>query len=97
MGLAQLGDRERWREMEHKVEMVAVLRSGKVYHNTISVKCADRNKAIGKARRLVELWKGTDNVIATFGFFPDDKENLESNLMDARRMLRTYDALILAS
>jgi hypothetical protein len=83
--------------MEHKVEMVAVLRSGKVYHNTISVKCADKNKAIGKARRLVELWKGADNVIATFGFFPDDKENLESNLMDARRMLRTYEGLILAS
>jgi hypothetical protein len=97
MGIAQLGDRERWREMEHKVEMVAVLRSGKVYHNTISVKCADRNKAIGKARRLVELWKGTDNIIATFGFFPDDKENLESNLMDARLMLRRYEGLILAS
>lgn len=83
--------------MEHKVEMVAVLRSGKVYHDTIIVKCADRNKAIGKARRMVELWKGTDNVIATFGFFPDDKENLDANLMDARLMLRRYEALILAS
>ena len=82
--------------MEHKVEMIAVLRSGKVYHDTISVKCADRNKAIGKARRMVELWKGTDNVIATFGFFPDDKENLDANLIEARLMLRKYESLIMA-
>jgi hypothetical protein len=80
--------------MEHKVEMVAVLRTGQVYHNTISVKCADRNKAIGKARRMLELWKGADNLIATFGFFADDDENRESNLIDARRMLDGYRELI---
>jgi hypothetical protein len=80
--------------MEHKVEMVAVLRTGQVYHNTISVKCADRNKAIGKARRMLELWKGADSLIATFGFFADDDENRESNLIDARRMLDGYRDLI---
>lgn len=80
--------------MEHRVEMVAVLRTGQVYHNTISVKCADRNKAIGKARRMLELWKGADNLIATFGFFADDDENRESNLIDARRMLDGYRDLI---
>jgi hypothetical protein len=80
--------------MEHKVEMVAVLLTGQVYHNTISVKCADRNKAIGKARRMLELWKGADNLIATLGFFADDDENRESNLIDARRMLDGYRDLI---
>lgn len=80
--------------MEHKVEMVAVLRTGQVYHNTITVKCADRNKAIGKARRMLELWKGADNLIATLGFFADDDENRESNLIDARRMLDGYRELI---
>lgn len=80
--------------MEYKVEMVAVLRSGQVYHNTISVKCADRNKAIGKARRMLELWKGADNLIATFGFFADDMENRDSNLTDARRMLAAHRDLI---
>lgn len=91
MGIARLGGREKGGEMEYKVEMVAVLESGQVYHNTIAVKCADRNKAIGKARRMLELWKGTANVKATFGFFADDEENRESNLSGAALMLRAYE------
>jgi hypothetical protein len=74
--------------MEHKVEMVAVLRNGKVYHNTISVKCADRNKAIGKARRMLELWKGADNIVSTFGYFTDSEESREAGEAAARLMLR---------
>ena len=78
--------------MEHKVVAIAVLTSGKVYHNTISVKCADRNKAIRKALRLVELWKGCP--MESFGFFADDVENREANLGDARRLLERNRALI---
>lgn len=77
---------------EYKVEMVAVFASGKVYHNTITVKCADRNKAIRKALRLVELWKGCP--MESFGFFADDVENREANLGDARRLLERNRALI---
>jgi hypothetical protein len=77
---------------EYKVEFIAVFESGKVYHNTISVKCADRNKAIGKARRMVELWKGYP--MESFGFFADDDENRESHLNTARSMLERNRALI---
>jgi len=77
---------------EYKVEMVAVWASGKVYHNTITVKCADRNKAIGKARRMMELWKGYP--MESFGFFADDVENREAHLGDARRLLERHRALI---
>lgn len=80
--------------MEHKVEMVAVLRSGKVYHDTIVVKCADRNKAIGKARRMLELWKGADNLVETYGFFADDEENREMNLHSAKMVLEKHRTLI---
>jgi hypothetical protein len=83
--------------MKHTVEIVAVLAGGKVYHDYIVVKCADRNKAIGKARRMVELWKGSHNIVEILGFFADDMENRESNLTTARMMLRKHEALILAS
>jgi hypothetical protein len=74
--------------MEHLVETIAVLANGKVYHNTITVKCADRNKALAKARRMLELWKGSDNVLACLTYFADDEENRFGNEIDARAMLR---------
>jgi len=77
---------------EHKVEMVAVFHNGKVYHNTITVKCADRNKAIAKARRMMELWKGYP--MESLGFFADDAENREENLSNARWLLERHRALI---
>ena len=78
--------------MEHKVVAIAVLTNGKVYHNTISVKCADRNKALTKARRMLELWKGAGNIREGFFYFADDAENLASNEMSARAMLQGAQA-----
>ena len=82
--------------MEHKVVAIAVLTSGKVYHNTITVKCADRNKALTKARRMLELWKGADNIRESFGFFVDDKDNYEDNLRRAKAILFAYGDIIKA-
>ena len=78
--------------MEHKVVAIAVLTSGKVYHNTITVKCADRDKALTKARRLVELWKGANNIRECLTYFADDAENLAWNESSARTMLQLAQA-----
>lgn len=72
---------------EHRVVTIAVLANGKVYHDTLRVWCDDKNKALAKARRLVELWKGADNVRAVLTYFADDAENLASNESQARTML----------
>ena len=78
--------------MEHKVVAIAVLRSGMVYHNTITVQCADRNEALTKARRMLELWKGADAIRECFAYFADDAENLADNEMSARVMLQRAQA-----
>ena len=71
---------------------IAVLTSGKVYHNTITVKCADRNKALTKARRMLELWKGADTIRECLTYFADDAENLAWNESSARTMLQLAQA-----
>jgi hypothetical protein len=78
--------------MEHKVVAFAVLTNGKVYHNTITVKCADRNKALTKARRMLELWKGASNIRECMTYFADDAENLAWNESGVRVMLQTAQA-----
>jgi hypothetical protein len=78
--------------MEHKVVAIAVLRSGMVYHNTITVQCADRNDALNKARRMLELWKGADAIRECLTYFADDAENLAGNEMSARVMLQRAQA-----
>jgi hypothetical protein len=78
--------------MEHLVQTIAVLANGRVYHNTISVKCADRNDALTKARRMLELWKGADNIRACLTYFADDEENRFSNEIDASVMLNNARA-----
>ena len=78
--------------MEHLVETIAVLANGKVYHNTITVKCADRNKALTKARRMLELWKGADTIRECLTYFADDAENLAWNESSARTMLQLAQA-----
>ena len=78
---------------EYKVRGCAVLSSGKVWSDTILVKGnVSRDNALGKARRMLELWKGADNVRRTAFWFADDPDSVAEGESSARLMLREAEA-----